>query len=462
MIAEVPDMVLSLQTMKRVDDIVARTQAGGRSPSVVAAVVREGAIAHVAGAGEVPVPDKDTQYRIGSITKTLTAAVVLGLRDEGRLELDDPLDAHLPGTGVGSVPLRQLLAHAGGLQREPDGDWWERSAGVTLAELVEGVTPAKLAFAPYRRFHYSNVAYGLLGGVVERITGRSWWDAVSARLLEPLGMVRTTYGPEEPFARGYVVHPWHGTLREEPRHDAAAMAPAGQVWSTAADLSRWAAVLASPPGGAPVLSPKPVASPEAAVVAPSTVDEMSSPAMIADPDAWTNGYGLGLQLWRRGERVFIGHTGSMPGYLAVLVVHRPSRTAVVAYANTYTLVGTPIGACGLSILEAVLDGEPAPAPIAWRPGTAAPDDIEDLCGRWWWMGREYEVRWDATRSERVVTPLRARDEAEEWRFGHDGSDHWRGRTGENAGELLVVRRDRSGRVTALDIATFIFTRDPSD
>src|SRR5688572_16805129 len=118
-------MVLSLQTMKRVDDIVARTQADGRAPSVVAAVVRDGAVAHVVSASESPGPDRDTQYRIGSITKSLTAAVVLRLRDDDRLSLDDPLERHLPGTAVGAVPLRQLLAHAGGLQREPDGDWWE-------------------------------------------------------------------------------------------------------------------------------------------------------------------------------------------------------------------------------------------------------------------------------------------------------------------------------------------------
>jgi CubicO group peptidase (beta-lactamase class C family) len=452
-------MVLSLQTMKRVDDIVARTQADGRAPSVVAAVVRDGAVAHVVSASESPGPDRDTQFRIGSITKSLTAAVVLRLRDDDRLSLDDPLERHLPGTAVGAVPLRQLLAHAGGLQREPDGDWWERCAGSPLAALLEGVTPDKLAFRPYQRFHYSNLAYGLLGGVVERITGESWWDAVSSRVLGPLGMGRTTYEPQEPFARGYVVHPWHGTLREEPRHDAGAMAPAGQLWSTAADLARWAAVLASPSGAAPVLSP-PVTKADVPVLAPSTLDEMAAPAVIADPDAWTNGYGLGLQLWRRGERVYAGHTGSMPGYLAVLAVHRASRTGVVAYANAYGLRGTGIGTLGLSILEAVLDSEPAPPPPAWRPGPPPPDDVAPLCGRWWWMGREYEARWDAARSELVIADLRNGADGDEWRFTTDAAPRWRGRSGENAGEVLTPIYDESGGVTALDIATFVFTRDP--
>ena len=346
-------MVLSLQTVRRVDEIVATTQANGRTPSIIAAVVRDGTVAHVTSAGETPVPDRDTQYRIGSITKSMTAAVLLGLRDAGQLSLDDPLGAHVPVTGpAASVRLRELVGHAAGLQREPDGPWWERHAGVPMAELIDQFTEAKVAFGRYARHHYSNLGYGLLGAVIERVTGQSWWDAVRDRLLGPLAMGRTTYGPEEPFARGYVVHPWHQTLREEPRHDAGAMAAAGQLWSTVDDLARWAVHLAGPANG---------------TVALGSAAEMAAPVVIADPDGWTSGYGLGLQLWRRGERVLVGHTGSMPGYLAVVLVHRPSQTGVVAFANSYAIVGMGIGLLGLSIMEAVLDTEPAAAATRGGP-----------------------------------------------------------------------------------------------
>src|SRR5262249_11556572 len=149
-------------------------------------------------------------------------------------------------------------------------------------------------YPPHRTYHYSNLAYGLLGAVAERITGEPWAVQVGKRLLEPLDLIRTTYDPAEPFARGYVVHPWHGTLREEPREAAGAMAPAGQLWSTVADLATWAAFLADP-------------VPE--VLSASAVAQMCQPVAIADPEGWTAGHGLGLQLWRRGERVFVGHTG---------------------------------------------------------------------------------------------------------------------------------------------------------
>jgi CubicO group peptidase (beta-lactamase class C family) len=430
------------ETVRRFDEIVARAQAAGRVPSLVAGLVRDGRLAHFTGAGDLPRPDPDTRYRIGSISKTLTAALVLRLRDEDRLALDDPLHRHLPGNAVGRLTVRQLLAHAGGLRREPGGEWWERAPGVPVDDLLAGLTPDHAALPAYQTYHYSNLAYGLLGALAERLTGEPWAALVGKHLLEPLGMDRTTYHATEPFARGYVVHPWHGTLREEPRHDAGAMAPAGQLWSSVADLAKWAAFLADP---AP------------AVLAPASVAQMYAPVVIADPDRWSGGHGLGLQLWRRGERVYAGHTGSMPGYLAVLIVHRSSRTGVVAFANAYTLAGDSIAGLGMRLLSAVLDREPV-AVAPWRPGAAPPPEIEPLTGRWWWMGKEFEAAWDAGSRELVIYPVA--DPVARWRFTPEGTDRWRGRSGMNDGEILTVRRGQRGAVVALDIATFVFTRDP--
>jgi CubicO group peptidase (beta-lactamase class C family) len=432
--------MLTPAARQRIDEIVIRTQAASRAPSLIAAVLRDGSVAHVSAAGSNPAPTADLQYRLGSITKPLTAALVLGLRDAGRLDLDDPVSAHLPTLELPGVRLRHLLGHASGLQREPEGAWWERNPGAPLPELLERVTPAKLAFGQYQRYHYSNLAYGLLGGVVERLTVGSWWDAVATRLLQPLGMTRTSYQASEPFARGYVLHPWHGTLREEPREDAGAMAPAGQLWSTVDDLARFAAALT---GHHP------------SVLTPETIDEMARPVIIADPESWTNGYGLGLQLERSGDRVYIGHTGSMPGYLAVIAVHRRSATAVVAFANTYSLPGSGIGRTGRAILDAVLDTEPVPAPTAWRPAVQPPPtEVAPLIGGWWWMGREYIARWEPDGVLVIAGP------GEEWHFTPEGPDRWRGHTGEQAGELLTVLRDPAGAVIGLDIATFVFRREP--
>lgn len=436
-----PATGLQPQTAYAVDELVAAGQVTGRVPALAAAVVRDGEVVHASSAGD-PVGSQ-VQFRIGSITKTLTAVLVLQLRDQGLLSLDDLLYRHLPGTAVGAVTLRQLLGHAAGLQREPDGRWWERVPGPDRDGLLAGVTPDALIHPPYRGHHYSNLGYGLLGAVLHRVTGRDWWELLDQRLRQPLGLRRTTYHPQEPFVTGYLVHPWHGTLSEQPRYDSRAMAPAGQLWSTLADLARWAAFLADP---------------DPQVLAPATLAQMCAPVTIRDPDNWTAGHGLGLALWRDGERVYVGHTGSMPGYLAVLAVHRASRTAVVGFANAYTLHGSTIGQLGIRLLSTVLDREPPPRQ-PWRPVPPQPAELAPLLGRWWWMGREHQASWDAEAAELVLTPLSG-EPPQPWRFTRENGDRWRGTAGENDGEVLTVQRDPGDIPVALAVAGQLLTRDP--
>ena len=144
----------------------ARVQRDGRAPSLVAGVVRDGGLAWSAGRGDVPEPHAGVQYRLGSISKTVTAVVVLRLRDEGLLHLDDPLDRHLPGTPVGDRTVGQLLSHLAGASAESPGDWWERVPGGSLADLDLG--PNDVVLGAARRFHYSNLGFGLLGELVAR------------------------------------------------------------------------------------------------------------------------------------------------------------------------------------------------------------------------------------------------------------------------------------------------------
>ena len=433
-------MSLLPETGRRVTEIVARAQSAGRAPSLALAVVRDRSLLHFTGAGQTPPPDPKTQYRLGSITKTLTATMVMQLRDEGFFALDDLLYRHLPGTPVGGVTLRQLLGHVSGLQREPDGPWWERTTGGDVDKLLAELAFDKIAGPPFRTYHYSNLAYGLLGAVLQRATGESWADLVGKRVLDPLGMKRTTYSPVEPYARGYVVHELDDSLHEEPRLDSGAMAPAGQLWSTVTDMAKWAAFLADP---APT------------VLSRETVDEMCTPVVIQD-DTWTAGHGLGPELMRVGERVYAGHGGSMPGYVSHLVVHRPSRTGVIAFANSYGLRGTSVRALSLEVLTTVLDAEPV-VPEPWRPAPPPEGEAAELCGRWWWMGGEYEVAADGPGL--VMRPVMPAARPP-WRFVREGRDRWRGTAGMNAGEVLAVLRDPDGRVTKLDIATFVFSRDP--
>jgi CubicO group peptidase (beta-lactamase class C family) len=159
-------------TARRLEAVLAEEQRQGRVPSVVAALVRDGALVWEGSRGDATgVPGArpaDLQYRIGSITKTMTAVLVMQLRDEGRLALHDPVPAYLPELGrEDEVTLRMLLAHSSGLTAEPEGEWWERVEGTSFADLVDRVRTA--ALEPGATYHYSNLGYGLLGEVVDRL-----------------------------------------------------------------------------------------------------------------------------------------------------------------------------------------------------------------------------------------------------------------------------------------------------
>src|SRR5215218_1154338 len=116
----------------------ARVQRDGRAPSLVAGVVRDGGLAWSTGRGAVAEPHTDVQYRLGSISKTVTAVAVMRLRDEGRLDLDDPLEQHVPGTPLGGRTVGQLLSHLAGASAESPGGWWERVPGGSLEDLGLG------------------------------------------------------------------------------------------------------------------------------------------------------------------------------------------------------------------------------------------------------------------------------------------------------------------------------------
>src|SRR3954471_3669272 len=113
----------------------ARVQRDGRAPGLVAGVVRDGGLAWSAGRGEVAEPHTDVQYRLGSISKTVTAVLVMRLRDEGRLSLDEPLERHPPGTPLGDRTEGQLHSHLAGASAESPGGWWERVPGGSLSDL---------------------------------------------------------------------------------------------------------------------------------------------------------------------------------------------------------------------------------------------------------------------------------------------------------------------------------------
>jgi len=124
---------------------IAVGQAAGRTPSLVGAVVRDGRQVWCGARSmlEGHEPDGDTQYRIGSLTKTFVAVLAMRLRDEGRLDLADPLGEYLDAGAAADATIAQLLSHTAGLASETPGPWWERSPGALRPGLADILCPPR-------------------------------------------------------------------------------------------------------------------------------------------------------------------------------------------------------------------------------------------------------------------------------------------------------------------------------
>jgi CubicO group peptidase (beta-lactamase class C family) len=428
------------------DRLLATAQAEQRAPSLSAAVFRGPELLwqRAIGLAEVETPVEATPehaYRIGSITKTFTAVCVLQLERDGRLELDAPIRVYVPEAPPGPT-VRQALSHLTGIQREPPGEIWETMKPPTREELLAGLEDAERVLEAGRHWHYSNLAYGLLGEIVERLADSPYAARLQERVLDPLGLERTQLDPDGPLAKGYFVEPYSHGVRLEPDLDLPETSAAmGQLWSTTGDLARWGAFLAA---GHDDVLPK------------EALDGMARVAVMADAERWTVAWGLGLGLYRRGDRVYAGHGGAMPGFLSMLLVHRASATGAVVLANAGAQVA--VDKIALDLVEAAIENAP-PIPDAWLPGDGAPDEVAAMLGRWWTEGYELIVSWGdgALRSELVGASAWNRHST----FAPDGDDRWRCVEGRERGELLRVVRDEQGTPVRLYFATYPCTREPS-
>jgi D-alanyl-D-alanine carboxypeptidase len=273
--------------------------------------------------------DPDARFRVGSITKTFVATVVMQLADEHRLRLDDPLSRYLRASPWGDVTLRQLLNHNGGV---PDHT---QAAGFTdalldrptrrwtTAEVLDLVADRDRDAVPGTAYSYSNTGYVLLGQVIEAVTGRSWASEVRQRIIEPLGLRGTTVAGVDDAATD-TVSGWFDTSGDGfddrvsgpwPALDTTE-GPAGALVSTAPDLVRFARALF-----------------DGALVSRDARREMTTPGPFHPPHS---NYGLGIELRRPDHRTTVwGHSGSLPGYRATMWYQPVRRRVIVVLANAY-------------------------------------------------------------------------------------------------------------------------------
>jgi CubicO group peptidase (beta-lactamase class C family) len=282
---------------------------------------------------------RDTVFRLASITKQFTAAAVLTLVEEGRLNLDDTLAQHVPEMPTAArVRVRELLTHTSGIPdyaEDPEGDKTKsvaRSPAEMLAWIVRLTT--KLTFEPGAKWAYSNSNYNLLGLIAERVSGRSLDALFRERLFAPAGLTATAFDDPSDI----VPHRAEGYRRakdspSEFRHAAwispTIPGPAGGLRGTAQDIVRWNHALFA-----------------GKIVKQPSLQSMIAPGVLADgrttmfgmPAEWQKGmasdYGFGLFLKRTKAGPRAGHPGDVDGFSTWAAHYPASGVTIVQLINS--------------------------------------------------------------------------------------------------------------------------------
>ncbi|RYH06767.1 serine hydrolase [Tropicimonas sp. IMCC6043] len=273
----------------------------------------------------------DTVFEIASVTKPITAWAMLKLAEEGRIDLDAPIETYLGGWTLppsefdhSKVTARTILAHGAGLSKGGDSGVDLGEVPPSLLEAVDGATmeygPVRVSHPPGEAYHYSSKGFVLLEMAVETVTGEVFSDYVTREILRPLGMNSTAFGwTPELEARAAWGHDWFGNPLPHYKHATKAQ---GGLVATADDVARFlAASMFDAEGG----------EPGRGVISPGSVKKTFEPFPFTD-DA--SEVGLGYNLHLGGQTLVARKSGDHRGYKAIVFLIPETGAGLVILANS--------------------------------------------------------------------------------------------------------------------------------
>ncbi len=280
--------------------------------------------------------NRNTEYRIGSITKPFTAVMLMQLAEAGKVHLSDPVEDYLPevteirGAPPGARPFTfiQLATMTAGLAREPEreGPFWTGSVATWEKTLLSALPHTTYIAMPGTKYSYSNIGYAILGAALSRIAGVPYVQWERTRVLAPLGVDHTRFQIDPAIAanvaRGYDVSrsgvPSDSVPDREARTGRGYKVPNGALFTTVGDLARF---VSFEMGDGPDS------------VLPRARLDSAFNGIVASSDNLSGGYGLGFMAHRLGNFAYVGHAGSVAGYLAAMFFVRSAQRGVIVFRN---------------------------------------------------------------------------------------------------------------------------------
>jgi D-alanyl-D-alanine carboxypeptidase len=323
-----------------IDKVMADGIASGKIAGGSVGVMKDGKIVFLKGYGYSDLEDgqtvkADTIFRIGSITKQFTSAMLMMLVERGQLSLSDPISKYFPDfPKADGITVRHLLNHTSGIHSYTDKNFasrgWRAHDTNEMVSYIAGQDNLT-DFAVGEDYRYNNSAYVLAAAIVEKLTGKPYGVALEEMITKPLGLNDTAYDDERAIvprrAKGYDL--LNDKLANPLPLSVSVAHGAGAMRSTAADMLRWQDALFS-----------------GKVVKPESLALMIEPSKLKDgrltsavSKSFPSGpppleYGLGLAVGERDGRRIVGHGGAINGFNAALYTYPDEKTAIVLLVNT--------------------------------------------------------------------------------------------------------------------------------
>lgn len=356
----------------KIVDVATAEMKATNTPGAALGIVRDGQLIWSRGLGVASVETQqpitsDTLFRLGSTTKMFTAAALVGLAEEGKLNLHEPIGKCIDGLNpaIAALTPHQLLTHTAGLTDE------SKMSGshddTALADGARRLDQTWFFTEPGKIYSYANPGYWLAGLACETIAHQPYADVMDARLFKPFGMRRTTLRPTLamtwPLALGHEVRGGKPRI-VRPQADNAATWPAGQIYSSVTDLARLVTALMD----AGRLDGK-------QVIPSAVVDRLTRPYVVRHGDESHYGYGLMIST-ERGVRLW-QHGGSRTGYGSTIRMAPDHHTAIIILTNRSA---TSLSKTAAAMLELLLPFDAPPTTAEQKIEPLAEKEIAELAG----------------------------------------------------------------------------------
>ena len=302
-------------------------------PGLSLAIIRDGRVTRAHGYGfanlELKAPaNTDTVYEIGSNTKQFTAAAIMMLAEEGKVRLEDPITKYFPDAPEAwrKITIRHLLSHTSGIQNHVAVPHWLDVFRTNLAfetapsrdELLRMFFKLPMEFQPGETWAYDNTGYYLLGIIIEKVSGKSYWEFLEERIFKPLGMTATRSTDPQPIvanrASGYE---WkNDRFENRPILLPAIAFSAGSLLSTAEDMAKWDAALYTEK-----------------LLKKSSLDQMWTPAVTNDGTDAPFNYGFGWFIDSYHGHRLVQHSGGTPGFSSLIYRFVDDKLTIIVLTN---------------------------------------------------------------------------------------------------------------------------------